>query len=168
MTLRNRPAPALSAAYRSALLWLGHKRFFSWLGPRVFAPLDTWLYSRVHGRIVSAGPPVLPLLMLTTTRRSAGPPRSVPLLYMRHGDNLVVVASNWGRPRHPVWSENLVRNPRATVQIGRQQREVRTRLATPQEKARLWPELLQFCPVWHTYATRSGRDLRVFVLEWPD
>jgi deazaflavin-dependent oxidoreductase (nitroreductase family) len=158
--------PSFSVAYRAALLWLGHTRVFSWLGPRVFAPLDTWLYPRVHGAIVSAGPPVLPMLMLTTTGRSSGRPRSVPLLYLRRGDDLVLVASNWGRPRHPAWSDNLLHDPRAAVQIGRQYRAVRARLATTDEKARLWPELLAFCPVWKTYASRSGRDLRVFIVPW--
>jgi deazaflavin-dependent oxidoreductase (nitroreductase family) len=154
----------LRRGYRSWLLWLGQRRFFSWLGPRVFAPLDAWLYPRVHGAVVSAGPPVLPLLLLTTTGRTSGRPRSVPLLYLQRGETFVLVGSNWGRARHPGWSENLLANPRAVVQVGRRRDEVQARLATPEEKAELWPLLVELCPVWQTYAARSGRDLRVFVL----
>lgn len=87
--------------YKGFLFWLGRQDWFNWLGPRLFAPLDTWLYPRTHGVVVSAGPPVLPLLMLTTLGRISGQDRTVPLLYMRHGDALVVVGSNWARSHHP-------------------------------------------------------------------
>jgi deazaflavin-dependent oxidoreductase (nitroreductase family) len=130
----------------------------------VFAPLDTWLYPRLHGAVVSAGPPVLPLLLLTTTGRTSGRPRSVPLVYLESGEAWVVVGSNWGRAAHPGWSENLLADPRALVQVGRRREEVEARLATPDEKAELWPLLVELCPVWQSYATRSGRDVRVFVL----
>jgi deazaflavin-dependent oxidoreductase (nitroreductase family) len=159
-----RSLTVFGAAYRSALLWLGTKGAFNWLGPRVFAPLDTWLYPRMHGAIVSAGPPVLPLLMLTTTGRTSARIRSVPLLYMRSAKDLIVVASNWGQAQQPAWSDNLLSHPRASIQIGRDRREVQAVLVAPDEKARLWSELVEFCPVWQTYTQRSGRDLRVFVL----
>jgi deazaflavin-dependent oxidoreductase (nitroreductase family) len=154
---------AASARYREFLFWLGRRQFFNWLGPRVFAPIDTWLYPRVHGAVVSAGPPVLPLLMLTTQRRSARA-RAVPLLYMERENELVVVASNWGRANHPAWSSNLLANPAALVHIGKAAHPVTARLLEPEEKARLWPELTGFCPVWQAYADRSGRELRVFSL----
>jgi deazaflavin-dependent oxidoreductase (nitroreductase family) len=137
---------------------------FNWLGPRVFARIDTWLYPRMHGKVVSTGPPVLPLLMLTTSDRQSGESRAVPLLYMKRQNDLVVVGSNWGRPRHPAWSSNLLANPNARVQLGSTVYPVTAHLLTPSAKAALWPELCGFCPVWQTYAIRSGRDLRVFSL----
>jgi deazaflavin-dependent oxidoreductase (nitroreductase family) len=159
-----RPTSRLRRRYRSLLISLGQRRLFSWLGPRVFAPLDTWLYPRLHGAVVSAGPPVLPMLLLTTTGRTSGRPRSVPLLYLERGDAFVVVGSNWGRAWHPGWTENLLANPCAVVQVGRRREDVNAHAATPAEKAELWPLLVELCPVWQTYATWSGRDLRVFVL----
>jgi deazaflavin-dependent oxidoreductase (nitroreductase family) len=104
------------------------------------------------------------LLLLTTTGRASGQPRAVPLLYLERGDTFALVGSNWGRARHPGWTENLLANPRAVVQVGRRREEVHAHLATPAEKAELWPLLVELCPVWQTYATWSGRDLRVFVL----
>jgi deazaflavin-dependent oxidoreductase (nitroreductase family) len=102
--------------------------------------------------------------MLTTTSRTSGRIRSVPLLYMRRGNDFIVVASNWGQAQQPAWSNNLLSHPRASIQIGRDRREMQARLLAPDEKAPLWPELVAFCPVWQTYTERSGRDLRVFVL----
>jgi F420H(2)-dependent quinone reductase len=153
-----------ATAYRNFLFWLGRRQLFNWLGPRVFAPLDTWLYPRVHGAVVSAGPPVLPLLMLTTWGRQSGRARAVPLLYMKRQNELVVVASNWGRARHPAWSANLLANPEGLVQLGSAMQPVTAHLLTAEEKARLWPELCRFCPVWQNYADSSGRELRVFSL----
>jgi deazaflavin-dependent oxidoreductase (nitroreductase family) len=155
---------AASASYRGFLFWLGHRRLFNWLGPRVLAPIDTWLYPRAHGAVVSAGPPVLPLLMLTTWGRRSGRARAVPLLYLQRADDLLVVASNWGQPKHPAWSSNLLSNPKGVVQLGEASYPVTAHLLTSEEKACLWPQLCQFCPVWQNYAAHSGRDLRVFSL----
>jgi deazaflavin-dependent oxidoreductase (nitroreductase family) len=89
-------------------------------------------------------------------------------VYLEQGEDLVVVASNWGRASHPAWSANLLAAPGATVQIGRRCEHVLARRATPEEQAQLWPRLIALCPVWQTYADRSGRDLRVFILSRKD
>jgi deazaflavin-dependent oxidoreductase (nitroreductase family) len=155
---------ALADRYRGFLFWLGGQDWFNWLGPRVFTPLDSWLYPRKHGAVVSAGPAVLPLLMLTTWGRVSGRDRTVPLLYMRSDRDLIVVGSNWARSHHPAWSENLLANPRCTVTIGRSTCSARARRLPADEAEALWPSLEAFCPVWRTYRERSGRELRVFAL----
>lgn len=150
--------------YLSLIRHIGGARWFTWLGAHVLTRLDKWLYSRFHGRLVSAGPPILPLLLLTTTGRKSGRPTSTPLVYLPDGDDLVVVASNWGQRQHPGWSFNLLAEPRAIVEISGRRHRVLARLATAAERARLWPELLEEFPPYQTYADRGGRDLRIFVL----
>jgi deazaflavin-dependent oxidoreductase (nitroreductase family) len=139
-------------------------RWFTWLGVHVLTRLDQWLYPRFHGRLVSAGPPILPLLLLTTVGRVSGRPRSTPLLYLADGGDVVVVGSNWGQAHHPAWSSNLLARPRATIEINGRRREVVAHLASPAEQARVWPRLLAHFPPYQTYARRSHRDLRVFIL----
>ena len=78
---------------------------------------------------------------------------------------MVVVGSNWARTRHPGWSENLLANPRCSVTIGRAVHIARAQLLQTGEAESLWPTLEAFCPVWRTYRERSGRELRVFVLQ---
>jgi deazaflavin-dependent oxidoreductase (nitroreductase family) len=102
--------------------------------------------------------------MLTTWGRHSGRARAVPLLYLQRNDELLIVASNWGKANHPAWSSNLMANPGATIQLGAATYPVTAHLLTSDEKTRLWPELCRFCPVWESYADRSGRDLRVFSL----
>src|SRR4051794_35843353 len=118
----------------------------------------------MHGAVVSAGPPVLPLLMLTTSGRVSGRERTVPLLYMRRAEEVIVVGSNWARSHHPAWSENLLADTRCRVTIGRSTCSARARRVPADEAEALWPSLEAFCPVWRTYRERSGRELRVFAL----
>ncbi len=143
---------------------LGHRPWFARVG-RALVPVDRVLQRVSRGRIGGIGPSVFPELLLTTTGRTSGLPRQVPLLYARDGDTLVVVASNWGQQHHPAWSGNLLAHPAATVEIRGKERPVTARLASPQEKSRVWPLVLQVWPAYDTYAERSGRDLRVFLLE---
>jgi deazaflavin-dependent oxidoreductase (nitroreductase family) len=137
---------------------------FIWIGPRLIAPLDRWLYALTRGRLLSAGPPVLPVLLLTSTGRRSGKKHSCTLLYLRDHGSLVVVASNWGRRAHPAWSSNVLANGRATVQIGSRQWPVEARLATTDERKRLWPQLIALWPPWQQYVERSGRDVQILIL----
>ncbi len=107
----------------------------------------------------------LPSLLLTTTGRRSGLPRTVPLLYVPDGARYVVIASNWGQQHHPAWSANLLAEPDATVSIHGHDVAVRARLADPAERDRLWPSITRTWPAYDTYVERSGRDIRVFLLE---
>jgi deazaflavin-dependent oxidoreductase (nitroreductase family) len=148
-------------AYQRWLQRLGHLPAFAWAGVRFITPVDKWLFARLGGRLATTGP----VLVLTTVGRRSGALRPTPLLYAEDGEALVVVVgSNWGQRHHPDWSANLLAHPEASVVVGGQRRDVHARLASPQYKARLWPRLVSIWPAYQTYARRSGRDLRVFVL----
>jgi deazaflavin-dependent oxidoreductase (nitroreductase family) len=150
--------------YAGMLQRLGHRPWFARVG-RALVPVDRALQRVSRGRIGGIGPQVLPELLLTATGRTSGLPRQVPLLYARDGPNIVVVASNWGQATHPAWSANLLAEPAATVDIRGKPVAVQARLASAQEKARVWPLVLKVWPAYETYAERSGRELRVFILE---
>lgn len=139
--------------------------FRGWFGPKVFARADRWLLARTAGRHALTGAAALPTLLLTTTGRRSGEPRSVALLSVPDVDGFVVVASNWGRKSHPAWSENLLANERATVSCAQGTFDVRARLCSPAETARRWPGLAAAMPAWDAYREMTERDLRVFVLE---
>jgi deazaflavin-dependent oxidoreductase (nitroreductase family) len=152
------------AWYLSLIQHVGGADWFTWLGVHVLTPLDKLLYPRFHGQLVSAGPAILPLLFLTTTGRRSGLLRSTPLVYLPDRDDLVVVASNWGQRHHPNWSSNLLAQPRAIAEVNGRRHCVVARLGSPEERRRLWPRLLKEFPPYQTYARRSGRDLRIFIL----
>ena len=135
------------------------------LGPRVFAKADRWVLHRTKGRLTAAGPPLFPTMVLTTTGARSGEPRRVALVYLPDGDGALVVASNFGRERHPAWSVNLLAHPEVEVAAGGERWSVRARLLDGAEKATRWPDLIAHMPAWDGYTKVTDRDLRVFALE---
>jgi deazaflavin-dependent oxidoreductase (nitroreductase family) len=149
--------------YASLLRRLGHQPWFATVGRRL-VPFDRWLLRRTGGRWSVTGRQSLPSLLLTTTGRKSGEPRTTPLLYAPDGDGYVVVGSNWGQADHPAWTGNLLARPEATATIGADRVPVRATLATGAERDRLWAIVEALWPAYNTYADRSGRDIRVFRL----
>jgi deazaflavin-dependent oxidoreductase (nitroreductase family) len=132
---------------------------------------QVWIYRRTGGQIgakwrVGAGfrKPV-PTLLLDHVGRKSGTPFTVPLLYVRDGADVVVVASQGGRPDHPQWYRNLVANPDTHVQIGRQRSAVRAVVADTAERDRLWPRLVDAYADFDTYQSWTEREIPVVVLK---
>jgi len=105
-----------------------------------------------------------PVLLLTTTGRKSGRERTVPLLYLPDGENLVIVGSNGGTATHPAWWLNLRSNPEATVEIGGWKMRVRAEEAGPAEKERLWPSLVEMYGGYEGYRRRTDREIPVVIL----
>lgn len=158
-----RGAARLIALVRPWFKRAGRTKAFTWIASNAFAPLDRRLYRWTKGRFALAQF-AAPTLFLTTIGRKTGEPRTTPVLYLRDGGNLIVVEANWGQQRRPAWSINLLANPHAAIQIAGRKQEVQARLATQDEKTRLWPELLTVWPAWQAYEDQRGRDTRVYVL----
>ena len=114
---------------------------------------------RLLGRIAG-----MPVLLLTTTGRRTGMPRTTPLTFFRDGGDYVVVASNGGCDTPPAWSLNLVARPEAWVRIGSSSSPVRARMATPEERARLWPTITSTYPGYARYEERTERAIPLFLL----
>lgn len=106
------------------------------------------------------------MLLLTTTGRRTGNRWTVPLLYVQDGDRYVVIGSNWGGDRDPLWVRNVAANPDVRVQIGSRRRRVTTHIATLDERPRLWSLVTTAYPGYETYAHRlaSVREIPLVVL----
>ena len=104
------------------------------------------------------------MLLLTTTGAKTARRHTVPLLYLRDAETLVVIASWGGRPRHPQWYANLVANPRATVQVGSKRWPVRARTAEPDERALWWPKVLAAYRGYRAYESNTDRVIPVVFL----
>jgi deazaflavin-dependent oxidoreductase (nitroreductase family) len=149
----------------SLLRRVGRAEWFA-RAARPLVPLDRAVGRLTRGRFVAFGLPGLPSLLITTTGRRTGQPRSNPLLYAPDGVAFVVIGSNWGQHHHPAWSSNLLANPEATVTVDGQRIAVRARRVSGAERARLRALLLGVWPGYADYERRSGgRDLRLFRLE---
>jgi deazaflavin-dependent oxidoreductase (nitroreductase family) len=104
-------------------------------------------------------------LILTTTGRRSGQPRSAPLIYGQHGEDYVVVASKGGAEEHPAWYENLQAQPAVEVQVKADRFRARARTATPQEKPELWEMMVGRWPAYADYQRKTDREIPVVVLE---
>ena len=132
---------------------------------RVFG-LHRWLYEASGGRIGRRIPFVgAPMLLLDHVGAKSGIKRTTPLLYIEDGPSLVIVASKGGYPSHPAWFHNLVANPDTTVRVGRERRAGRARVATPEERARLWPRVVSAWGGYAGYQRRTEREIPLMILE---
>lgn len=106
------------------------------------------------------------MLLLDHVGAKSGAERTSPLLYIEDGDDLVIVASKGGYPKHPAWYHNLMANPDTTVQVGSEHRDVHARTATPEERERLWPRVVASYGGYADYQRRSkGREIPLVILE---
>jgi deazaflavin-dependent oxidoreductase (nitroreductase family) len=133
-------------------------------GLRLVGKLNTPVYRLSGGRVggkVGGGP----VLLLTTTGRKSGQPRTAPVLYLADGDRFVVINTNAGNAKTPAWSLNLRANPEAEVEVGRKQVKVRARIAEGEEREDLWRRHMQQYSGWDYYESKLDREISVFVLE---
>jgi deazaflavin-dependent oxidoreductase (nitroreductase family) len=107
-----------------------------------------------------------PVGLLTTTGRKSGAKRVAPLIYLQDGPRIVLVASQGGMPKHPIWYLNAEANPDVSFETRETGvRNYRARRASAEEKAALWPRLCAVYPDYADYQARTDRDIPVLVLD---
>ena len=105
------------------------------------------------------------MLLLTTTGRHSGKEHTVPLLYLRDGERLAVIASYGGRPRPPDWYLNLVSEPRVEVRTVDGAREGVASTASPEERARWWPRVVEAYAGYAEYQSRTDREIPIVFID---
>jgi deazaflavin-dependent oxidoreductase (nitroreductase family) len=106
-----------------------------------------------------------PVLLLTSKGRKSGKPRTTPLMYIFDSSNVVLVASNGGRPKDPSWWNNLKKDPEAQIQIRKERKTMLARQASRDEKTRLWPLVTKMYQGYANYQKKTSRDIPVVILE---
>lgn len=121
---------------------------------------------RLTGGLVGHRIPFLPrMLLLEHVGAKSGRKRTSPLVYFRDGENIVLVASKGGFPKHPAWFHNLRANPDTRVQVGHRRPLVRARVATDAERERLWPKAVETYGGYAEYQERTERKIPLVILE---
>jgi len=137
----------------------------AWPLTRRMMALHTGLYRATGGRIGGRGPRLAPCLLLDHVGAKSGEARTSPLIYGVDGENLIVIASKGGYPKHPAWYHNLMAHPDATVQVGPKRRAVHARVAAGEERERLWALMVGVYRDYDSYQRRAEREIPVVVLE---
>jgi deazaflavin-dependent oxidoreductase (nitroreductase family) len=137
----------------------------SWPVLRRLMDGHTAIYRATNGLIGHRLPGLPPTLLLDHVGAKSAIKRTTPLLYIRDGADIVIVASKGGSAKHPAWYHNLRANPDTTVQIGSERRAVHARVATPQERERLWPKAVAAYRDYRRYQERTGREIPLVILQ---
>jgi deazaflavin-dependent oxidoreductase (nitroreductase family) len=122
-------------------------------------------YRLTRGRFGHRWPGQPPILLLDHVGARSGKRRTAPLAYVMDGDAYVIIASKGGHPRNPAWFHNLRANPDTTIQVGARKLHVRARVATPEERERLWPKAVEAHAGYEDYQRRTSRTIPLVFLE---
>ena len=109
-----------------------------------------------------------PLLLLTTMGAKSGQPRTTPMMYVRDGERLLVIASNAGAPKHPDWYYNLVAHPQVTVEVGRETYDATALVTESTERQQLWDKIVEQYPFFADHQVKVTREIPVVALERRD
>ena len=125
--------------------------------------LNTWAYKATKGKVGGKFLKGAPVALLTTTGRKTGEPRVSPLLYLREGNRVILVASQGGAATNPMWYLNLKANPKVTVQIKDEVLALTARDATEAERAEYWPKLTAMYSSFDDYQSWTDRVIPVVI-----
>jgi deazaflavin-dependent oxidoreductase (nitroreductase family) len=138
------------------------EKFGSWIISKV-GRWQTTVYELTGGKVWNKflGSAVA---ILTVTGRKTGAVRKVPLLYLQHGDNVIMTASKGGMSTLPVWYHNVVAADTVDIQIGNEKKTYRMQEAGDEDEAILWPLLEDMYPDYKEYRARAVGIRRIPVL----
>ncbi len=117
------------------------------------------------GRATGEGPSGLPTLLLTCVGRKSGKERTVALVFLQDGEEMVVVGSLAGYDKHPAWVHNLRANPECWVQLDDKKMKAVAREAADHEREGLWEKLDGLFPVWHHFQKQTDRPFALVILK---
>ena len=130
-----------------------------------FAGFHRSLIRWTGGRVPGAGVLGLEIILITTRGHRTGAPRTVPLGAIRDGGTWLVVASNAGHDEMPAWALNLRADPTVAVEHRGVATPYRAHEALGDERARVWPMVIDAYPGYDDYQRRTQRTIPIFVLE---
>jgi deazaflavin-dependent oxidoreductase (nitroreductase family) len=137
-----------------------------WVGLiiKYMAKGNAWIYRLSKGKLGGTFGNA-PVALLTTTGRKTGEPRVSPLLYLREGNRVVLVASKGGSDKNPLWYLNLKANPKVSVQIKDEVLQLQARDASEAERAEYWPKLDAMYPSFVDYRSWTERVIPVVICD---
>jgi len=154
---------AKPSALKRALLAFSMTDAGTWYVRNISPRVDPTLHRVTGGRLSSVM--ATPVVMLTTKGARSGRERTTPLIYFSEGDDVILIASNYGKTRHPAWYHNLKANPDATLAARGRVGRYRASEATGAEREHLWTLTERFARTYGRYKMTAGsRQIPVMVL----
>ncbi|MDQ1247313.1 MAG: hypothetical protein QG597_1683, partial [Actinomycetota bacterium] len=139
----------------SVLLKVGPQQWFIGIYRRLGPKIDPAI-SRIGDGSLMRTMYGLPGMVLHSTGAKSGLARSNPLLYARDGDDFIVVGTNFGQPKHPAWTANLMAHPEAGVEVAGVTLPVRAELIEGEQWQAVFDRLVAIYPGYALYLERRG------------
>ena len=130
---------------------------------KVYTRINVWVYRASGGRLMNRFPNGSPICLVTMTGRRSGRRRTIPLIHVPRGDDVILIASQGGMSTHPLWFYNISANPEVTISADGCTRRLRARRVDDAEKSALWPVAVAVYPDFDDYQARTERNIPVFV-----
>ncbi|MFK8019853.1 MAG: nitroreductase family deazaflavin-dependent oxidoreductase [Pseudomonadales bacterium] len=129
-----------------------------------YSKLNVFMYKLTGGRILGklTGRDVM---LVTMTGAKSGKEKTIPLMYVPYKEGVIVVGSQGGAPKDPIWVKSIAKNPDVTVQYKSKIMPLRARLADDAEKAEVWPVCVEHYHEYDDYQKRTDRNIPVFICE---
>jgi deazaflavin-dependent oxidoreductase (nitroreductase family) len=135
------------------------KRLRQFIKP--FSKLNVFVYKLTSGRLMGTfqGRPVV---LIEMTGAKSGKQITIPLMYVPHKDGVIIVGSQGGAPKSPVWVKNIQTNPNIVAQYKGKKMKLVARQVSDEEKSELWPTCVQHYHEFDDYQARTDRNIPVF------
>lgn len=130
-----------------------------------YTRFNVWVYKKSNGKLMKNFPGGFAICIVTMIGRKSGKSREVALIHLPMGEKKLLVASQGGLDKHPVWYHNIKANPDINIMVAGEKAAYHAKQATGDEKRDLWPHLLSLYPEFDEYQARTDRDIPVFICE---
>jgi len=127
-----------------------------------YSRINVLVYRWSLGRLMNTAMGGYPICIITLTGAKTGRTRRIPLIHVPDGDDVLLVGSQAGLDRDPIWVRSLRTHPEIGITFAGRTRPYRSRELDPNEKRDAWPRLCSVYPAYDTYQARTDRDIPVF------
>lgn len=141
------------------------KRLRQFIKP--FSKLNVFIYKLTNGRLMGTFQG-LPVVLIEMTGAKSGKKITIPLMYVPHKEGVIIVGSQGGAPKSPVWVKNIQKNPEIVAQYKGDRKKLIARQVSDEEKAALWPICVKHYPDFDNYQARTDRNIPVFDCQPPE
>jgi len=129
-----------------------------------YTRFNVWVFKKSKGRLLKKFPGGFPICVVGMTGAKSGVRREVALIHIAKGNDIILIASQGGLEKNPVWYNNIKSNPEVDIMIaGGEKKDYRARQVSEEEKAQLWPHILSVYPDFDEYQARTDRAIPVFL-----
>lgn len=157
------PDAVAESPFKRAVFAFALSKAGTWYSSQLGARIDPWLLRATRGRVDHAFGQI-PIVLLGVRGARSGVERTVPLLYFTDGDDVILIASSYGRPKFPAWYYNLKAHPDVRLEVRGRSAPFLAREVTGEERERLFAQAKKVYRGFNQYEQRTEGIRRIPVM----